>query len=56
MSIEMKKHIILRFLQELLNLEAKKVEVLGKVYKQLPFEIITSKETREDVRLKISLP
>ena len=35
-----------------IELEAKKVEVLGKVYKQLPFEIITSKETREDVRLK----
>ena len=29
-----------------IELEAKKVEVLGKVYKQLPFEIITSKETR----------
>lgn len=34
------------------ELEAKKVEVLGKVYRQLPFEIMTSKETREDVRLK----
>ncbi len=35
-----------------IELEAHKVEVLGKVYKQLPFEIMTSKETREDVRLK----
>lgn len=34
------------------ELEAQKVEVLGKVYRQLPFEIMTSKETREDVRLK----
>ncbi len=35
-----------------IELEAKEVKVLGKVYKQLPFEIVTSKETREDVRLK----
>lgn len=35
-----------------IELEAHKVEILGRVYKQLPFEIITSKETREDVRLK----
>lgn len=35
-----------------IELEAHKVEVLGKVYKQLPFEVMTSKETREDVRLK----
>ncbi len=35
-----------------IELEAKKVEVLGKVYRQLPFEVMTSKETREDVRLK----
>ena len=35
-----------------IELEAKEVDVLGKVYKQLPFEIVTSKETREDVRLK----
>lgn len=35
-----------------IELEAHKVDVLGKVYKQLPFEIMTSKETREDVRLK----
>ena len=35
-----------------IELEAKSVGVLGKVYKQLPFEIMTSKETREDVRLK----
>ena len=35
-----------------IELEAKKVTILGKVYQQLPFEIMTSKETREDVRLK----
>ncbi len=35
-----------------IELEAHKVDVLGRVYKQLPFEIMTSKETREDVRLK----
>ncbi|MCR5701118.1 MAG: aspartate--tRNA ligase [Lachnospiraceae bacterium] len=35
-----------------IELEAKSVEVLGKVYHQLPFEVVTSKETREDVRLK----
>ncbi|MCQ2525292.1 MAG: aspartate--tRNA ligase [Lachnospiraceae bacterium] len=35
-----------------IELEAKSIEVLGKVYQQLPFEIQTSKEIREDVRLK----
>ncbi len=35
-----------------IELEAHKVEVLGRVYRPLPFEIMTSKETREDVRLK----
>lgn len=35
-----------------IELEAKKVEVLGKVYQPLPFEVMTSKETREDLRLK----
>lgn len=35
-----------------IELEAHKVEALGRVYRQLPFEIMTSKETREDVRLK----
>ena len=35
-----------------IELEAHKVEILGRVYKLLPFEIMTSKETREDVRLK----
>ena len=35
-----------------IELEAEKVTILGKVYKQLPFEIMTSKEIREDVRLK----
>ncbi len=34
------------------ELNAKSVSILGKVYRQLPFEIMTSKETREDVRLK----
>ena len=34
------------------EVEAKSVTILGKVYRQLPFEIMTSKETREDVRLK----
>ncbi|MDE5789325.1 MAG: Asp-tRNA(Asn)/Glu-tRNA(Gln) amidotransferase GatCAB subunit C, partial [Clostridia bacterium] len=34
------------------ELNCKEVKVLGKVREQLPFEIITSKETREDVRLK----
>lgn len=35
-----------------IELEAHKVLVLGKVYQQLPFEIMTSKEIREDLRLK----
>ena len=35
-----------------IELEAHKIEVLGKVYKQLPFEVMTSKEIREDLRLK----
>ena len=35
-----------------IELEAQKIDVLGRVYKQLPFEIQTSKEIREDVRLK----
>lgn len=34
------------------ELEAHSVDILGKVYKQVPFEIMTSKEIREDVRLK----
>ncbi|MCR5744119.1 MAG: aspartate--tRNA ligase [Lachnospiraceae bacterium] len=34
------------------EVEAKLIDVLGKVYKPLPFEIITSKNTSEDVRLK----
>ncbi len=34
------------------ELNAKSVSILGKVHRQLPFEIMTSKETREDVRLK----
>jgi aspartyl-tRNA synthetase len=35
-----------------IELEAHKVATLGKVYRDLPFEIATSKEIREDVRLK----
>ena len=35
-----------------IELEAKKITVLGQVYQQVPFEIQTSKEVREDVRLK----
>ena len=35
-----------------IELEAREITVLGKVYRQLPFEIMTSRETREDVRLK----
>lgn len=35
-----------------IELEAHKITVLGKVYAQLPFEVATSKETREEVRLK----
>lgn len=35
-----------------IELEAQTVRVLGKVYKQLPFEVAVSKETREDIRLK----
>ncbi|MDO4514321.1 MAG: aspartate--tRNA ligase [Lachnospiraceae bacterium] len=35
-----------------IEIDAYSIEILGKVYKPLPFEIMTSKETREDVRLK----
>ena len=35
-----------------IELEAHEIEMLGKVKGQLPFEIITSKEVREDVRLQ----
>lgn len=35
-----------------IELEARSIDILGKVYKQLPFEIITSREIHEDVRLK----
>ena len=35
-----------------IELEAHEVDILGKIYKQLPFEVTTSKEVREDVRLK----
>ena len=34
-----------------IELDAKSIEILGKVYQQLPFEIMTSKETKEEVRL-----
>ncbi len=35
-----------------IELEAHKVTMLGKVRQQLPFDIVTSKEIREDLRLK----
>ena len=35
-----------------IELEAREITILGKVKSQLPFEIITSKEVREDVRLQ----
>ena len=35
-----------------IELEAHEVTVLGGVYKNLPFEVQTSREVREDVRLK----
>ncbi len=35
-----------------IELEAKEIQVLGQVYAPLPFEIMASKEVREDVRLK----
>ncbi len=31
---------------------AEQIDILGKVYKPLPFEVMTSREIREDVRLK----
>ncbi|MCH5333221.1 MAG: aspartate--tRNA ligase [Agathobacter sp.] len=34
-----------------IELEAKSIDVLGEVYSPLPFEIMTSREVREDVRL-----
>ncbi len=34
-----------------IELEAKSVNILGEVYSPLPFEVMTSKEVREDVRL-----
>ena len=35
-----------------IELEAHEIDILGEVYATLPFEIATSKEVREDVRLK----
>ena len=35
-----------------IELEAQEIDVLGKIYRQLPFEVMTSKEIREEVRLK----
>lgn len=35
-----------------IELEVHEIDVLGKVYRDLPFEVTTSKEIREDVRLK----
>ncbi|MCH5270137.1 MAG: aspartate--tRNA ligase [Lachnospiraceae bacterium] len=34
------------------ELEAQEILVLGQVYTKLPFEVMTSKEVREDIRLK----
>ncbi len=36
----------------MIEIEPSKIEVLGKCYEQLPFEIATSTQSREDVRLK----
>lgn len=35
-----------------IELDAKEIKVLGEVYTALPFEVMTSKEVREDIRLK----
>lgn len=35
-----------------IELEAREITVWGRVYQQLPFEVMTSKGTREEVRLK----
>ena len=35
-----------------IELDAKEIDILGEVYETLPFEIMTSKEVREEVRLK----
>lgn len=35
-----------------IEIEAHKIDILGEVYQTLPFEVQTSKEVREDVRLK----
>ncbi len=35
-----------------IELEARQIRVLGKVRQALPFDVVTSKETREDLRLK----
>lgn len=35
-----------------IELDAKEINILGEVYETLPFEIMTSKEVREEVRLK----
>lgn len=35
-----------------IELEAREIQVLGDVHKTLPFEVMTSREVREDVRLK----
>ncbi|MCM1105054.1 MAG: aspartate--tRNA ligase [Clostridium sp.] len=34
-----------------IELDAKTIEILGRVYQPLPFEVMTSKETKEEVRL-----
>lgn len=49
---EMKKHTIRRFRQEQSNSKQRRFTMLGQVYSTIPFEVMTSKEVREDVRLK----
>lgn len=36
----------------MIEIEPDTIEVLGRCYEQLPFEIATSTQSREDVRLK----
>ncbi|MCD8201533.1 MAG: aspartate--tRNA ligase [Clostridia bacterium] len=42
----------LKILTGTIELDCRGIEILGKVTKRLPFEIIKSRETREEVRLK----
>ena len=49
---EMKRLTIQRFLQELLNWKRSRSQYLARYTVSFLFEIMTSKETREDIRLK----